>query len=76
MQMVIHNKDVSLHVFAVNSEGCKYTWTDKNCMKEHIIKTTRVFFCFNCDDWIKYKNAVFNYGWTMFNDAGFLRTDV
>ena len=57
-------------------EGCKYTWKDKNCMKEHIIKNRRIFFCLNCDDWIKDKNAVFNYRWTMFDDAGILRTDV
>ena len=57
-------------------EGCKYTWNDRTCMQEHNIKNMSVFFCLNCDDWIKNKFAVFEHGWTMFDEAGFLRTDV
>ena len=57
-------------------EGCKYVRKDINCMEEHDIRNMRVFFCLNCDDWIKNKFAVFEHGWTMFDDAGFLRTDV
>ena len=57
-------------------QGCRYIWNDRDCMKEHTIKNMRVFFCLNCDDWIKYKTAVFDQGWTMFDNAGFLRTDI
>ena len=39
-------------------------------------KDTRVLFCLNCHDWIKDKSAVFEAGWTMFDEAGFLRTDI
>ena len=45
-------------------------------MEEHQIKGMEVFFCLNCHDWIKDKFAVFEAGWTMFDEAGFLRTDV
>ena len=45
-------------------------------MEEHNIKNMRVFFCLNCYDWIKDKNAVFEQGWSMFDEAGFLWTDV
>ena len=57
-------------------QGCKYIWNDGNCMEEQVIKGIRVFFCLNCHDWIKDKPAVFEQGWTMFDGAGFLRTDV
>ena len=56
--------------------GCKHVWNDANCVKEHIIKSMRVYFCLNCDDWIKEKAAVLNQGWTLFDEAGFLRHDI
>ena len=33
--------------------SCRYTWNDRKCAKEHIIKSTKVFFCLNCDNWVK-----------------------
>ena len=56
--------------------GCIHVWNDTNCVKEHLIKSMRVYFCLNCDDWINEKAAVFNQGWTMFDEAGFLRHDI
>ena len=50
---------------------------DRNCMEEHFFcLNCHDFFCLNCHDWIKDKSAVFEAGWTMFDEAGFLRTDV
>ena len=56
--------------------SCKHTWEEKNCVKEHIIQSTRIFFCLNCDDWVRDKAAVFNKGWSLFDRAGFLRPDI
>ena len=29
--------------------------------------------CLNCDDWIQQKNFVLEQGWTLFDEAGYLR---
>ena len=34
-------------------------------------KDMEVFFCLNCDDWIKDNAALFNEGWKMFDDKDF-----
>ena len=52
-----------------NCVSCNYTWKDN-------INNTNVFFCLNCDDWVKEKTAVFNHGWSLFDVDGFLRHDV
>ena len=54
-------------------EGCKYTWEEKSCVVEHVIENMKVFFCLNCDDWIQHKANVFNPGWTLFDEEGYLR---
>ena len=56
--------------------GCKYSWKERNHVKSHMIQNMEVFFCFNCDDWIQEKAAVFNDGWTMFDEMGALRYDI
>ena len=56
--------------------SCKSAWKDKRCVKEHGIRNITVFFCLNCDDWVKQKGAVLDQGWTLFDEAGFLRSDV
>ena len=57
-------------------EGWKDAWTDKGCMVEHIINNRIVYFCLNCNDWIHYKENVFAQGWTLMDEAGYLRTDI
>ena len=55
-------------------EGCKYTWEDKSCVVEHVVEhKKKYFFCLNCDDWIQYKENVFDEGWTLFDNEGCLR---
>ena len=49
---------------------------EKDCVVEHNIKNTNVFFCLNCNDWGKVKTAVFDQGWSLFNEDGFLRHDI
>ena len=70
------DKEKSSELKNYKCQGCKYIWNDRKCMEEHLIKDTRVFFCLNCHDWINDKSAVFEAGWTMFDEAGFLLTDI
>ena len=59
-----------------SSVGCKNTWEERNHVKSHTIQNMEVFFCLNCDDWIQEKAAVFDKGWTMFDEAGALSYDI
>jgi hypothetical protein len=56
--------------------GCKSTWNDKIYMVNHNVKNMNVFFCLNCSDWIRNKEAVFDADWTLFDEAGFLKQNV
>ena len=57
-------------------EGCKSVWNDKKHVVEHSIQNTKVYFCLNCEDWVKYKQNVFDWGWSLFDDGGNLRYDI
>ena len=56
-----------------NCEGCKHTWENKIYVVEHFIENKKVFFCLNCEDWIQHKTNVFDEGWTLFDNEGYLR---
>ena len=56
--------------------SCKGIWDDRSCVVKHVINSMETFFCLNCDDWVKYKPKVLEQGWTLFDNAGYLRTDV
>jgi hypothetical protein len=70
------DKEKSSELKNYKCQGCKYFWNDRKCIEEHVIKDTRVCSCLNCHDWIKDKSAVFEAGWTMSDEAGFLLTDI
>ena len=56
--------------------GCKDIWNNKTCMVEHMVNNTTVVFCLNCSDWIRDKEAIFDEGWSLLDEAGFLRQDI
>ena len=56
--------------------GCKASWTDNRCVVNHIIDDHEVYFCLNCEDWVKDKSKVFHEHWSMFDKDGNLRYDV
>ena len=56
--------------------GCMNTWNDKTCVKEHIIKNIRTFFCLNCDNWILEKEKVHEQGWSLLDNEGYLRKGI
>ena len=56
--------------------GCKNIWQDEKCVVKHNIKSTEIFMCLNCDDWIMDKASVLTSDWTLFDQHGNLRQDV
>ena len=56
--------------------GCGNCWNDERCVVEHKIKNHMVYFCLNCDDWVKMKSKVLDENWTLFDEKGNLRHDV
>jgi hypothetical protein len=43
---------------------------------KHVIRDHIVYFCLNCDNWVKDKTKVLDNNWTMFDGSGNLRYDV
>ena len=68
--------------FASNDEssfkcvGCKNSWTDRSCVVKHTIDGNETFFCLNCQDWVKYKTRVYDPNWTLYDEDGYLKSDV
>ena len=50
--------------------SCDYEWSESNCVVKHILKNKEVYFCLNCDDWVKDKSRVLDKGWSLFDMAG------
>ena len=79
-----------LHVTLVRDEGidserkiadhhcisCKSIFPDSSYVKRHVIGHKETFFCLNCDDWVKKKTMVYNPGWTLVDNNGFLRRGI
>ena len=57
-------------------ESCKSSWNDKSYVVDHVIRNMNIFLCLNCNDWIRDKEAVLDQGWTLLDEAGFLRYDI
>ena len=79
----LHVTNVNVEVKETNDEGCEYkcagcnsSWNDKRYLVECVIRNMNIFFCLNCNDWIKDKEAVIDQGWTLLDEAGFLRNNV
>ena len=56
--------------------GCHSSWTDRMCVVDHIVRNQKVYFCLNCDDWVRDKSRVLEERWSLFDDKGNLRYDV
>ena len=55
-----------LNVLVVNDTfkcvSCKSEWKESNCVVEHKIEGKKLYFCLNCDDWVRHKNRVLDQG--------------
>ena len=59
-----------------NCVGCKSIFSDEKCVVKHVIQNIGTYFCLNCDDWIREKSRVFEQGWTLLDQYGYLRRDI
>ena len=46
--------------------SCESNWTDKTCVVEHVIQNHTLYFCLNCEDWVKHKSKVLENNRTLF----------
>ena len=53
-----------------NCVSCKHTWNETKFVIKHNIKGMEVYFCLNCEDWVKLKDNVFDQGWSLFDQDG------
>ena len=56
--------------------GCKHEWEERQFVVMHNIHNMDLYFCLNCDDWIKYKGNVLDIGWSLFDTDGNLSYNV
>ena len=56
--------------------GCLDIWNDPTCVIKHLICNQEIYFCLNCNDWIKEKSRVFDQGWTLLDEQGLPRTGI
>ena len=57
---------------AYKGVSCNDTYNNMEYVKEHIIQNHIVYFCINCDDWVKFKEMVSNPGWKLMDEFGYL----
>ena len=50
--------------------SCKHEWKETQFVVKHTINNMEVYFCLNCDDWVKSKERVFDQGWSLFDQDG------
>ena len=58
------------------THGCKSEWRESKFVVGHIIHGSQLYFCLNCDDWIRDKNRVHDHGWSLFDLDGNLNNFV
>ena len=54
----------------------KVTGLTKACVIKYVISDHEVYFCLNCEDWVKDITKVLDDNWTMFDERGNLKYDV
>ena len=65
LHVTLVTDEVQVQVENFKCVSCMYTWMEKDCVVKHTIKNQQVYFCLNCNDWVKNKERVFDQGWTM-----------
>ena len=56
--------------------SCNHTWNETKFVIKHNIKGWEVYFCLNCEDWVRSKENVLDQGWSLFDQDGNLNHDV
>ena len=65
LHVTLVTDEVQVQVENFKCVSCMDTWMEKDCVVKHTIKNQQVYFCLNCNDWVKNKERVFDQGWTM-----------
>ena len=60
----------SLAIESFKCVGCKCEYKEERFVVKHLIKDTEIFFCLNCEDWVKEKQNVLEPGWSLFDEDG------
>ena len=77
LHVTLAEADVKLREDTVyQCKGCESSWVNSLHVKEHNIQNMKIFFCLNCDEWIRDKSLVLQEGWTLYDKDGNLRQDV
>ena len=50
--------------------SCKHTWKEQQFVVAHMVNHTKVYFCLNCDDWVRDKSKVLDPGWSLLDLDG------
>ena len=74
--MVSNDDQNQAHKSNYKCVSCNNAWEDASWVVRHIIHGHETFFCLNCEDWVKLKANVFDKNWTLFDEAGYLRTGI
>ena len=56
--------------------SCHSEWQEHRYLVKHNIQNKQVYFCLNCDDWVKHKERVFDHGWSLLDQSGNLNSFV
>ena len=56
--------------------SCNDAWNKTEYVKEHLIQNQKVYFCLNCDEWVKLKDKVLNPGWKLLDEFGYLNQGI
>ena len=67
-------KQSTIHEF--NCVSCKGIWENRDSVIGYIMENQEIHFCLNCDDWVKYKEKVFDDGWTLLDRDGYLKMGI
>ena len=78
---LVHDDGKTIAQNKVNEEeykcaSCKDCWTDKRCVVEHTQNNHVMYFCLNCNDWVRNKSAVLDPNWTLLDRSGNLRSNL
>ena len=50
--------------------SCKSEWQERKYVVQHKIEDRELYFCLNCEDWVRHKERVLDEGWSLFDQYG------
>ena len=72
----LHDEEKGNSTSEFKCVGCHSAQKHGKYVIEHMINDIKTFFCLNCEDWIQCKERVYEPGWSLFDEHGYLRRDI